>query len=96
MSKPIKITPANVERIFNTARDRIENNISKIKIKFPKGVVRVNVPFMMPFDITHELGRQMKRVKIPKAAKRIGAEIRILVDLEGDESYELAQVFIEK
>lgn len=68
-----------------------------IKVKFPKGVRTVHVPFLAELGSYDQLHKQMKKVKYPKSVRRIEASITCSIDLrKGETSYELAQVSVHK
>ena len=71
--------------------------MTKIKVKFPKGIQKVHIPFMPNIDSYDQLYRQIERIEYPKSATRIEASIKVSIDLRhGTTSYQLSQVTVHK
>ncbi len=66
-------------------------------VQFPRGIRRLNIPFMPDIGSYDQLSREMNRFEIPKGARRMSAEIVVSIDLKvGQTSYQMAQVYFEK
>lgn len=70
---------------------------NKNKIRFPRGVVSVHVPFVPEYGSYEQLYEAIDKVKIPKSARMVVAQLTVSVDLRGGRTnYEIAEVILEK
>lgn len=69
----------------------------KIKVKFPKGVQRVHIPFLPELGSYDQLFREIERVEYPKKTRRIEASLVVSIDLaKGQTSYKIGEVVVSK
>lgn len=69
----------------------------KIKVKFPKGIHTVNIPFMAKIGSYDQLYEAIEKIEPSKAARWIEATLKVNIDLKKEVlTYTSFQVSVSK